>query len=516
VTRFFNTAGPCRPEMHYMLPPERRLPDVRRLVAQQLYFVLHAPRQVGKTTALRTLAQALTREGSHVAVLVSMEVGAAFPDDIGAAERAVLDGWRRTAEAQLPPEFAPPPWPDAPPGARVGAALTAWARACPRPLVVFLDEIDALRDRVLLSVLRQLREGYDNRPRSFPASLALIGLRDVRDYKVASGGSEQLHTASPFNVMSDSLTMREFTPDEVAELLAQHTAETGQPFSPEAVAAVFAFTSGQPWLVNALARHLTEVLVPERAQTLTAQDVGRAKEALIARNDTHLNSLSERLRDPRVRGVIAPMLAGELLGDVSADDRQFVIDLGLVRRSPDGGLVIANPIYREVLPRELAQGPQDSLPRIAPTWLDPRGEVDAARLLDAFLAFWRQHGEPLLRAAPYAEVAAQLVMMAFLHRVANGGGTLTREYAIGSGRMDLCLRYRATTLGIELKVWRQGQRDPLAEGLTQLDAYLAGLELASGWLVIFDQRQGLPPIGERSTSERMTTPNGRDVAVIRA
>ena len=140
----------------------------------------------------------------------------------------------------------------------------------------------------------------------------------------------------------------------------------------------------------------------------------------------------------------------------------------------------------------------------------------AARLLDAFLAFWRQHGEPLLRAAPYAEVAAQLVMMAFLHRVANGGGTLTREYAIGSGRMDLCLRYRATTLGIELKVWRQGQRDPLAEGLTQLDAYLAGLELASGWLVIFDQRQGLPPIGERSTSERMTTPNGRDVAVIRA
>ncbi len=204
--------------------------------------------------------------------------------------------------------------------------------------------------------------------------------------------------------------------------------------------------------------------MPERAQTLTAQDVGRAKEALIARNDTHLDSLAERLRDPRVRGVIAPMLAGELLGDVSADDRQFVIDLGLVRRSPDGGLVIANPIYREVLPRELAQGPQDSLPRIAPTWLDPRGEVDAARLLDAFLAFWRQHGEPLLRAAPYAEVAAQLVMMAFLHRVANGGGTLTREYAIGSGRMDLCLRYRATTLGIELKVWRQGQRNPVRRG----------------------------------------------------
>ncbi len=109
MARYFNTAGPCKPALHYMLPPERRVPAVRGLVDQHLYLVLHAPRQVGKTTALRTLAHALTREGGYVAVLVSMEVGAAFPDDIGAAESAVLDAWTRTAGAQLPPEFAPPP-----------------------------------------------------------------------------------------------------------------------------------------------------------------------------------------------------------------------------------------------------------------------------------------------------------------------------------------------------------------------------------------------------------------------
>jgi hypothetical protein len=382
--------------------------------------------------------------------------------------------------------------------------------------VLFLDEIDALRDQALLSVLRQLRAGYDNRPRAFPASLALIGLRDVRDYKVASGGSERLHTASPFNVMSDSLTMREFTAGEVGELYAQHTAETGQAFAPEALARVFELTEGQPWLVNALARQIVMTLVPDRAQTVTVADVDRAKELLIARNDTHLDSLAERLRDPRVRRVIGPMLTGESLGDIAADDRQFVVDLGLVRRSSEGGLVVANPIYREVLPRALAQGPQDSLPRIAPTWLDARGALDATRLLEAFLTFWRQHGEPLLRAAPYAEVAAQLVLMAFLHRVVNGTGTLEREYAIGSGRIDLCLRYGSVTLGIELKVWRQGQRNPLAEGLAQLDAYLAGLGLTTGWLVIFDQREGLAPMSERTSSEGVTTPGGRAVTVVRA
>ena len=91
-------------------------------------------------------------------------------------------------------------------------------------------------------------------------------------------------------------------------------------------------------------------------------------------------------------------------------------------------------------------------------------------MLDAFLAFWRRHGQPLLASAPYHEIAPHLVRMAFLHRVANGEGTLEREYAIGAGRMDLTLG-----LGLELKVWRPGEPDPLTEGLEQLDAYLADL-----------------------------------------
>ena len=109
MTRFFNTAGPCRPERHYMLPPERRLPEVRGLVAQESYFVLHAPRQVGKTTALRSLAESLTREGRFAAVLVSMEAGAAGPDDVGAAELAILDACADSARLALPPELQPPP-----------------------------------------------------------------------------------------------------------------------------------------------------------------------------------------------------------------------------------------------------------------------------------------------------------------------------------------------------------------------------------------------------------------------
>jgi hypothetical protein len=367
VPRFFNTAGPNNPARHYTLPVLARLPEVRLLVEQELYFVLHAPRQVGKTTTLLTLARELTAEGTYVAVLVTMEQGAPFPADPGAAELAILESWRSWATAWLPPELAPPPWPDAPPGSRIGAALRAWAEVASRPLVVFLDEVDALQDAALLSVLRQIRAGYPTRPGHFPSSLALVGLRDVRDYKVASGSSGRLGTASPFNIKAESLTLQSFTRDEVGALYGQHTTETGQVFLPEAVDRAFHLTQGQPWLVNALARQLTQVLVPDPSQPVTAAHVEEAKEILIRRQDTHLDSLMDRLEEPRVRAILEPMLAGDTLGAVSEDDIRFALDLGLVRLDPAGGLDVANPIYREIIVRALTFTRRASLPQIPAT-----------------------------------------------------------------------------------------------------------------------------------------------------
>jgi hypothetical protein len=499
-----------------MLPAMRRLPEVRRLIDQEGYFVVHAPRQVGKTTALLSLAQELTSEGRYAAVLVSMEVGAAFHDDIGAAEAAILDDWKDAVDTQVPPELRLPTFSEAPPGRRIGSALAAWAQASPRPLVVFLDEIDALRDEVLVSVLRQLRSGYRNRPGRFPVSLALIGLRDVRDYKVASEDRESLGTASPFNIKVRSLTLRDFTAEEVAELYTQHTADTGQRFEPEALARAFELTQGQPWLVNALAKVAVEEIVPDTAQPIRQADIERAKVLLVERQETHLDSLTERLREPRIRAILEPMLAGTIPGALPPDDVRFATDLGLIRMTDAGAFEVANPIYREVVVRELSFPSRAALPPLQPTWLRPDGRLDSKALCDAFLAFWRQHGEPLLATAPYHEVAPHLVLMAFLHRVVNGGGSIEREYAIGRGRMDLCVRYKQDTLAMEIKVWRDKEADPLAEGLSQLDKYLAGLNLDSGWLVIFDRRSGLSPIAERTRSELSTTPSGRAVTVIRA
>lgn len=219
-------------------------------------FIVHAPRQTGKTTSLAALATALTAEGTYAAFHFSCETAQAAQDDVAWAEQLVLDAIRRaTEDPQVPPELRPPdPWPPAKPGSALARGLLAWVERCPRPLVLFFDEIDALCDASMISVLRQLRDGYLHWGPRFPHSVVLCGLRDVRDYKAASGGDpNRLGTSSPFNIKSASERIRDFTFDEVTELYGQHTEATGQPFTPEAVQRAFEASQGQPWLVNALA-----------------------------------------------------------------------------------------------------------------------------------------------------------------------------------------------------------------------------------------------------------------------
>jgi type II secretory pathway predicted ATPase ExeA len=498
-----------------MLPAVERLPEAQRIIDQQGYFVLHAPRQTGKTTLVLELAKELTNSGRFAAVMLSVEVGSAYNDKPEIGERAIVGSWQEQAKAWLPKELYPPEFDTKEHGKLIEKALRDWTRKLSRPLVLFLDEIDSLQDSLLISVLRQLRSGYPSRPHDFPWSLALIGLRDVRDYKVASGGSDRLNTASPFNIKVESLTLGNFTESEVATLYLQHTSETGQTFTDEALHHAFYLTQGQPWLVNALARQAVEFLQTDVSKPITKEVIEQAKQKLIERQDTHLDSLAERLHEERVRAVIEPILSGETLENVPYDDIRFVNDLGLTTQKNGNGLEISNPIYREVIPTVLSSVTRATLPRIAPSWLNEAGSLNADNLLNAFLRFWRQHGQPLLRSVHYHEIAPHIVLMAFLHRVANAGGSLEREYAIGTRRMDVCLRYGDFTLGMELKVWRDGVRDPLEEGLEQLDDYLNGLGLDTGWLVIFDQRSGLPPIAERTTTETAITPQGKTIIVIR-
>jgi hypothetical protein len=509
-----------------MLPPEPRLPGARILVEQGQYFVVHAPRQTGKTTTLAALARDITADGQQVALLFSCERARIYDDDPGAASREILQAISREARVQrLPAELMPPAeWPDAPPGSVLVEGLGAWARACPQPLVLFFDEIDSLRGPALLSVLSQLRDGFRSRPRDFPASVALCGLRDIRDYRVAAGRDlARVSSSSPFNIKVKSLRMGDFTRAQVAELYGQRTEETGQEFTAEAADLAFDYSGGQPWLVNALAREITVEMGVEPPEPITAAHVDEAKERLILARATHLDYLADRLAEPRVKRVMEPLLAGEFVTDdpTYSDDASYTRDLGLI--GPGYPIAVANPIYKEVVARVLTQRAADQISVTPASFLLPDGRLDFEKLLSQFAAFWKQNGEILARGEAYHEVAPQLVFMAYLQRVVNGGGHVEREYGIGRGRIDLLVSKLYTDPDekptvqrevIELKVRRQGEGNPLRAALAQLDEYLSRFDLLAGTLIIFDRRPSAirrPPAPEFSSHR---TPGGREITLL--
>ncbi len=526
----FNTAGPCRAELHYMLPPTARfdMPDIMNLIRDERYFVLHAPRQTGKTTALLALMHQLNSEGEFRTLYTNVERAQGYRENMDSALQVITralasDAQRWLGDTQA--EALAQELLNTIPSADVLTVfLKKWCAQSDKPSVLFLDEIDSLVGDTLISVLRQLRAGYTDRPRYFPQTVILCGVRDVRDYRIHSSNEKSIITGgSAFNIKTKSLRLGDFTENDINMLLQQHTDATGQPFTPEAMQQIWHYSQGQPWLVNAIANEVTREMREnrDRSVTITAPMIDEAKERLILRRDTHLDQLTDKLREPRVRRVIEPIVASEELDQLNNDDTQYVLDLGLIRRGKGAPLEIANPIYQEIIPRELSQTAQDSIPaQFSPVWLTVDGKLDEAKMLNMFLEFWREHGQPLMRTSPYSEVAAQVVFLAFLQRVVNGGGYIDREYAIGTRRMDVLVRFgtppKVQRLAMELKVWREGRKDPTPQGLTQLDKYLTGLGLDTGWLVIFDQRAGLPDIEDRTSAEVVISPAGRQITLIHA
>ena len=306
--------------------------------------------------------------------------------------------------------------------------LGRWAEADETPLVLLIDEIDALIGDTLLSVLRQLRARYDQRPCGFPQSVVLCGVRDVRDYRIHSSTGKSIVTGgNAFNIKSESLRLGDFSSREVEALLAQHTRETGQVFDPDAREAIWTLTRGQPWLVNALAYQACfRGEDPDRSRPVTFDVVRDAGEQLVLRRDTHLDQLADKLREERVRRVVEPVLSGETpAGGIPDDDVDYARDLGLIAR--DGPIRIANPIYREVVPRQLVYGDQDFLNQETAWYVDPQsGRLRADKLLAAFQTFFREHSEHWLERYQYREAGPQLLLQAFLQRVVNSGGRIER------------------------------------------------------------------------------------------
>ena len=506
--RFFNTAGPMKPDIHYCIPPLERLDaeQVRNLIRQQKYFVLHAPRQTGKTSALLALQDELNAGEQYRSVYVNVEVGQSAREDVAAAMQAILSELALAAEFVLDDLFVRNIRRDAleesGPHDVLRQVLSHWASADAKPLVLLIDEIDSLVGDTLVSVLRQLRAGYAHRPNRFPQSVILCGVRDVRDYRIhASAEKTAVTGGSAFNIKSESLRLGDFCADEAQALLTQHTEETGQAWTEAAREEIWRLTQGQPWLVNALAYRACEAN-RDYERTIDIQAIHAVREQLILRRETHLDQLTDKLQEERVRRVVEPLLSGGLdPGAIPADDLQYVRDLGLVRAV--NPIAIANPIYQEVIPRDLTWTTQATFHH-DPAWYIEDGDLKVENLLAAFQTFFREHSEHWVKRFQYQEAGPQLLLQAFLQRIVNSGGRIEREYGLGRMRTDLLIVWPLAPAGeeyasrgrevrktvIECKLLHGSLASTTRDGLEQTRAYMDRCAAEAGHLVIFDRTEG--------------------------
>lgn len=197
--------------------------DVLALIEQKKYFVLHAPRQVGKTSYLLALMDYLNQMGTYRCLYVNVEMAQTAREDVQRGMRAILSELSTMARDYLHDDFIEAMWLEVLEqrggDAALGEVLTRWAQHSNKPLILLLDEIDALVGDTLVAVLRQLRAGYMKRPRRFPQSIILCGVRDVRDYRIHSSRTQAIITGgSAFNVKAESLRMEDLSSHEVEAL----------------------------------------------------------------------------------------------------------------------------------------------------------------------------------------------------------------------------------------------------------------------------------------------------------
>ena len=498
--RFFNTTGPVVAADHYCIPPLQRLnlTEVRRFIRDKRYFVLHAPRQTGKTSALLALRDLLNAEDDYRCVYANVEGGQTAREDVEQVMRTILDELASRARSNGD-EFLDEVWPDiltrSGPHGALREALTRWAEAAPKPLVLLIDEIDSLIGDSLLSVLRQLRAGYDRRPGSFPQSVILCGVRDVRDYRIHSSSANAIIAGgSAFNIKARSLRLGDFSRDEVLALLGQHTEETGQRFTDDALELIWTQTQGQPWLVNALAEETCFYgeAAEDRRIPITADAIRDAQEQLILRRETHLDQLADKLKEDRVQRVIEPLLSGAEERRFIDRDLEYVRDLGLVAR--DRPVRIANPIYAEVVPRELTWVIQEEFEQETVWYVNADGSLNMVELLTEFQTFFREHSEHWVTRFQYQEAGPQLLLQAFLQRIVNSGGRIEREYGLGRMRTDLLIVWpqgnQTRKIVIECKILHKSLEQTIADGLDQTAEYMDRCDAEAGHLIIFDRREG--------------------------
>lgn len=496
--RKFSSYGAPNKKLHYYVPREALIANaLTQLKGEELeegghYITVWAPRQTGKTWIMQEVCSSIEQEAQFDVVYLSLQF---LYEENDADIVAQFFAQKLIKKLNLENLSI--------------SSLKDFERLFERgtltkPLILILDEFDALDSSVIARLVAVFRHIYNTRRSQTNQStaekdyllhgLALIGVR-------AALGVENIK-GSPFNVQR-SVHIPNLTHDEVVYLFDWYIEEQKQQIAPDVVERIWYEFQGQPGLTCWFGELLTETYnqATDKPITMSLFNGVYAASLNLLPNNNILNIISKAKQEPYKSLVLELFQTKKKI--------KFVYHDSMINFLYMNGVVEADQVSLEEMyvkfpcpyiqkqlftyfARELYQdmdGLYDPFEDLLDTITDQ--SIDIRRLLQRYEQYLQANRELVLKDAPRRKKDLRVYEAIFhfhfyLYLVSFFRGYEVRvlpEFPTGNGAIDLLIRYAGQLFGLELKSFANQQS--YREALKQAAKYGQQLGMTVVWLVLF-------------------------------
>lgn len=501
----FNTTAVCLSDKHYMVDITSRIDEIKKLVDAGKYFTINRARQYGKTTTLNALRNVLQNdycvlnlsfEGLTKANFADEQIFVqsfcrlltrnpkffkTIPDSI---QKKIIDYRdRKKYRVQLDEFFS---------------TLTEWCMISEKPIVMFIDEVDKVKDnQIFIDFLGLLRNGYISREtEGLPAfhTVILAGVVDIKHMKGKLRPEDEQKENSPWNIAADFLIDMSLSEEGIKGMLDEYEADHHTGMNTGKMAKMlWDETSGYPFLVSRLCQLIDEQVCKKMEPSLAWSLVGydEAIKLILSEGSTLFGSLTKNLKlYPKLKTAIRSILmeGTKLTYNSDQDDIVQLEMYGLIKNDHNT-VVVANRLFERRLynlflsEEEMKNNVFYNRGELDKSKYIKNGKLNMKAALEGFIhAYTQTHGELKER---FDEEHGRQDFLLYLKPIINGTGNFYVEAETRSQRRtDVIVDYLGEQFVIELKIWKGPKYN--AEGEKQITDYLDELELDTGYMLTFN------------------------------
>lgn len=468
--REFNTSGPNITNQHYTIDRKELINQGINLVKKEKYFTIWAPRQTGKSTYFRQLAENLEKEAYKVAHIN-------FENYKNAPVKTFLE--RFTGEIN---KF----WNTNYKVTNISKLFYDIEKIKNQKCVLIIDEVEGINHEYLGDFLHSIRNAYHSRENNCLKSVILVGVSNI--VGIISDN------ASPFNI-ADNLNVPYFTENEVFELLEQHETEIGQLFEKKVKQKIYQITVGQPGLVNGFAKKLSEDNSDKKI--LTYNDYLRTEHwYLNIAIDKNFSNILHKAKEQRNFVETLLFTENKIPFKIDRPAIKHLHTNGLIKEDKDGYVKFWVPFYKKRLYDAFypyMNGEKANILRsIAVSELfDKNNKLKLDILIERYKEYVKRRGFNAFRekdeAGNYKSIkesaliySFETYIQAFLQVV---DGKSYREANTGLGKSDLIINVKSEEYLIETKIYYYESQ--FITGKKQLTYYCKSLKLNKGIYLVF-------------------------------